>query len=155
MPISRAQRLASGLRDRTQIKQIARLHPTCVLSLLAPPAFSVVLSTKNSRMLVMKVSDLLVYHTSVFDNWPACGCIYSDIDHAISLCQFPLCETAFGSNDDLLNLTDFAAVDAFVDEHNPQAIIHCAAERRPDVAERDQDGTKTVCKPYPLRISSP
>ncbi|KAJ3279818.1 hypothetical protein HK104_001141 [Borealophlyctis nickersoniae] len=48
--------------------------------------------------------------------------------------------TAFSRSKDgliKLDLTDFDAVDAFVAEQKPQVIIHCAAERRPDVAERD------------------
>ncbi|KAJ3057578.1 Methionine adenosyltransferase 2 subunit beta [Rhizophlyctis rosea] len=36
-----------------------------------------------------------------------------------------------------LDLTDFEAVTKFVSEQKSQLIIHCAAERRPDVAERD------------------
>ncbi|KAJ3042851.1 Methionine adenosyltransferase 2 subunit beta [Rhizophlyctis rosea] len=48
--------------------------------------------------------------------------------------------TAFTrAKDDLvqLDLTDFDAVTNFVAEQKPKLIIHCAAERRPDVAERD------------------
>ncbi|ORZ40255.1 hypothetical protein BCR44DRAFT_1478980 [Catenaria anguillulae PL171] len=40
-----------------------------------------------------------------------------------------------------LDLTDFAAVTAFVEKNRPNAIIHCAAERRPDVAETNKDAT--------------
>ncbi|KAI9184035.1 hypothetical protein H9P43_003088 [Blastocladiella emersonii ATCC 22665] len=39
-----------------------------------------------------------------------------------------------------LDLTDFDAVTAFIEQHRPQAIVHCAAERRPDVAEKDPAG---------------
>jgi hypothetical protein len=36
-------------------------------------------------------------------------------------------------------------VKEFIDAHKPDAIIHCAAERRPDVAEKDHVGTEFVC----------
>ncbi|KAG2210976.1 hypothetical protein INT47_000136 [Mucor saturninus] len=39
-----------------------------------------------------------------------------------------------------LDLTDSAAVENFVDEFQPDVVVHCAAERRPDVAEQDHDG---------------
>ncbi|KAJ3410331.1 Methionine adenosyltransferase 2 subunit beta [Chytridiales sp. JEL 0842] len=39
-----------------------------------------------------------------------------------------------------LDLTSSIEVTAFLNTHKPTHIIHCAAERRPDVAERDQDG---------------
>ncbi|KAI9203740.1 uncharacterized protein BJ171DRAFT_509466 [Polychytrium aggregatum] len=51
--------------------------------------------------------------------------------------------TAFSrSTGDLvkLDLTDVAETERFLFELKPSAIIHCAAERRPDVAERDRDG---------------
>ncbi|KAG0189588.1 Methionine adenosyltransferase 2 subunit beta [Apophysomyces sp. BC1034] len=40
-----------------------------------------------------------------------------------------------------LDLTDEKAVQAFITEHNPDVLVHCAAERRPDVAEKDHSGT--------------
>ncbi|KAI8642932.1 RmlD-like substrate binding domain-containing protein [Parasitella parasitica] len=38
-----------------------------------------------------------------------------------------------------LDLTDAAAVERFLKEQKPDVLVHCAAERRPDVAERDRD----------------
>ncbi|CEP07814.1 hypothetical protein [Parasitella parasitica] len=38
-----------------------------------------------------------------------------------------------------LDLTDSAAVESFLKEQKPDVLVHCAAERRPDVAERDRD----------------
>ncbi|KAI9599201.1 hypothetical protein BDF19DRAFT_419497 [Syncephalis fuscata] len=38
-----------------------------------------------------------------------------------------------------LDLMDKEAVKQLFEEHRPEAVIHCAAERRPDVAERDHD----------------
>ncbi|TPX65764.1 hypothetical protein SpCBS45565_g04966 [Spizellomyces sp. 'palustris'] len=43
-----------------------------------------------------------------------------------------------------LDLTDFAAVKAFVAEQKPQIIIHCAAERRPDVAQNNREGVQQL-----------
>ncbi|KAL2913099.1 hypothetical protein HK105_207444 [Polyrhizophydium stewartii] len=40
-----------------------------------------------------------------------------------------------------LDLTDAAAVEAFLVETKPAVVVHCAAERRPDVAARDEAGT--------------
>ncbi|MCL1040118.1 SDR family oxidoreductase [Shewanella marisflavi] len=36
-----------------------------------------------------------------------------------------------------LDLTDKPAVELFIANHKPDVILHCAAERRPDVSERD------------------
>jgi len=55
--------------------------------------------------------------------------------------------TAFSrSNDGLtkLNLLDRGATDEFLDFHRPDVIIHAAAERRPDVSERDPEGAKAL-----------
>ncbi|KAG2182520.1 hypothetical protein INT43_007451 [Umbelopsis isabellina] len=41
-----------------------------------------------------------------------------------------------------LGLTEESDVREFVEAHKPDAIIHCAAERRPDVAEKDRAGTE-------------
>ncbi|KAK9768858.1 hypothetical protein K7432_000192 [Basidiobolus ranarum] len=40
-----------------------------------------------------------------------------------------------------LDLLDTEATVLFLEELKPEAVIHCAAERRPDVAEKDRDGT--------------
>jgi S-adenosylmethionine synthetase len=40
-----------------------------------------------------------------------------------------------------LDLTDFSAVEAFIEKHKPNALIHCAAERRPDVAAKNEAAT--------------
>ncbi|KAF8938661.1 hypothetical protein BGZ58_000399 [Dissophora ornata] len=61
------------------------------------------------------------------------------------------------ANGDLkkLNLEDSAAVEAFVDQEKPDGIfvqwlsdfaviVHCAAERRPDVVEKDPNGAKNL-----------
>ncbi|KAJ1729708.1 hypothetical protein LPJ61_003396 [Coemansia biformis] len=37
-----------------------------------------------------------------------------------------------------VDLSDTAATESFLEEQQPQAIIHCAAEKRPDVAEGNQ-----------------
>ncbi|KAF8586591.1 NAD(P)-binding protein [Ramaria rubella] len=43
-----------------------------------------------------------------------------------------------------LNLLDEGAVESLVKEFSPKWVIHCAAERRPDVAERDPEGAKKL-----------
>jgi dTDP-4-dehydrorhamnose reductase len=43
-----------------------------------------------------------------------------------------------------LDLCDEPAVAAFLDRTRPDAIVHAAAERRPDVSERDPDATRRL-----------
>ncbi|KAI7816663.1 hypothetical protein BC939DRAFT_468324 [Gamsiella multidivaricata] len=43
-----------------------------------------------------------------------------------------------------LNLEDSTAVEAFVDQEKPDVIVHCAAERRPDVVEKNPNGAKNL-----------
>ncbi|KAJ2486747.1 hypothetical protein IWW47_005479, partial [Coemansia sp. RSA 2052] len=43
-----------------------------------------------------------------------------------------------------LDLNDATAVEAFFASEQPQAIIHCAAEKRPDVAEQNQAATEQL-----------
>ncbi|RIA88592.1 hypothetical protein C1645_799693 [Glomus cerebriforme] len=40
-----------------------------------------------------------------------------------------------------VDLTDKSAVELLIEEIKPDVIVHCAAERRPDVAERNQEAT--------------
>jgi S-adenosylmethionine synthetase len=40
-----------------------------------------------------------------------------------------------------LDLTDFSAVETFIANHKPNVLIHCAAERRPDVAAKNEAAT--------------
>ncbi|KAJ1925113.1 hypothetical protein LPJ71_000289, partial [Coemansia sp. S17] len=43
-----------------------------------------------------------------------------------------------------LDLNDTSAVEKFFTAEQPQAIIHCAAEKRPDVAEKNQSATEQL-----------
>ncbi|KAF9581086.1 Methionine adenosyltransferase 2 subunit beta [Lunasporangiospora selenospora] len=43
-----------------------------------------------------------------------------------------------------LNLEDSEAVTAFIDQERPDVIVHCAAERRPDVVEKNPSGTQRI-----------
>ncbi|KIO36797.1 dTDP-4-dehydrorhamnose reductase family protein [Shewanella sp. cp20] len=43
-----------------------------------------------------------------------------------------------------LDLTDARAVSQFIQTHRPDVILHCAAERRPDVSERDPSAAKAL-----------
>ncbi|GAB5591353.1 hypothetical protein Unana1_06253 [Umbelopsis nana] len=53
-----------------------------------------------------------------------------------------------------LDLTLESNVKEFVDAHKPDAIIHCAAERRPDVAEKDQVGTEFLNVQVPKDLAT-
>ncbi|KAF9407519.1 hypothetical protein BGZ94_002665 [Podila epigama] len=43
-----------------------------------------------------------------------------------------------------LDLEDSTAVQEFVDREQPDVIVHCAAERRPDVVEKNPNGAKNL-----------
>ncbi|GAA99565.1 uncharacterized protein L969DRAFT_16868 [Mixia osmundae IAM 14324] len=43
-----------------------------------------------------------------------------------------------------LDLTDYAAVLAHIEAEKPDLFIHCAAERRPDIAEKDPDAARKL-----------
>jgi len=43
-----------------------------------------------------------------------------------------------------IDLHDKEAVEDFLAIFRPNVVVHCAAERRPDVAEADPEGTKKV-----------
>ncbi|KAF7727216.1 hypothetical protein EC973_007914 [Apophysomyces ossiformis] len=53
-----------------------------------------------------------------------------------------------------LDLADENAVQAFVVEHKPDVLVHCAAERRPDVAEKDHEGTIKLNVAVPRLLGS-
>src|SRR5581483_10553666 len=43
-----------------------------------------------------------------------------------------------------LDVRDATATEAFLKSERPEVIVHAAAERRPDVSERDPDGTAAL-----------
>ncbi|KAJ3294652.1 Methionine adenosyltransferase 2 subunit beta [Rhizoclosmatium sp. JEL0117] len=43
-----------------------------------------------------------------------------------------------------LDITNREAIKALLDQYKPVAVIQCAAERRPDVAEKDKDGAHLI-----------
>ncbi|MCG9754303.1 SDR family oxidoreductase [Shewanella insulae] len=49
-----------------------------------------------------------------------------------------------GSGTHRLDLTDERAVNQFIEAHKPEVILHCAAERRPDVSEHDPEAAKAL-----------
>ncbi|KAI8379624.1 RmlD-like substrate binding domain-containing protein [Radiomyces spectabilis] len=53
-----------------------------------------------------------------------------------------------------LNLLDGNAVEEFLKQEKPNVLVHCAAERRPDVAEKDQDGTMHLNVQVPKHLAS-
>ncbi|WP_440054672.1 dTDP-4-dehydrorhamnose reductase family protein [Pseudoalteromonas sp. T1lg65] len=65
--------------------------------------------------------------------------IYRTLENSFSVigCGFSRAQPPFYS----LNLSDRSAVEVFLDTHQPNALIHAAAERRPDVCETDHAAT--------------
>ncbi|KAI9489002.1 RmlD-like substrate binding domain-containing protein [Zychaea mexicana] len=53
-----------------------------------------------------------------------------------------------------LDLTDSQAVETFIQDHNPDVVVHCAAERRPDVAEKDHEGTLKLNVQVPRTLAT-
>ncbi|KAI8374879.1 hypothetical protein BD560DRAFT_393487 [Blakeslea trispora] len=51
-----------------------------------------------------------------------------------------------------LDLTDGQAVEQFLDQHKPNVVVHCAAERRPDVADQDREGVLRLNVETPKRL---
>ncbi|OBZ82841.1 Methionine adenosyltransferase 2 subunit beta [Choanephora cucurbitarum] len=51
-----------------------------------------------------------------------------------------------------LDLTDGDAVEQFLNEHKPDVVVHCAAERRPDVADQDRDGALRLNVETPKKL---
>ncbi|WP_220769358.1 SDR family oxidoreductase [Shewanella sp. MBTL60-007] len=58
------------------------------------------------------------------------------IEHQIIACGYSRTSPSI----ERLDLTQAAQVSAFVAKHKPDIILHCAAERRPDVSEQDPQG---------------
>ncbi|KAI9007377.1 RmlD-like substrate binding domain-containing protein [Gaertneriomyces semiglobifer] len=52
-----------------------------------------------------------------------------------------------------LDLTDNDAVTAFIKEQSPRVIVHCAAERRPDVAQNNREGTRNLNEEIPRHLA--
>ncbi|KAI9254649.1 RmlD-like substrate binding domain-containing protein [Sporodiniella umbellata] len=52
-----------------------------------------------------------------------------------------------------LDLTDAEAVKNFIQKQQPQVFVHCAAERRPDVAERDQEAARSLNVETPRNLA--
>lgn len=52
-----------------------------------------------------------------------------------------------------LDLTDFEAVDAFLESLKPEAIVHSAAERRPDVVEKSPEASHSLNVEVPVHLA--
>jgi len=62
-------------------------------------------------------------------------------------CAWQVIGTSFrrtGENLERIDLSQVAAIPAFLDRLDPNIIIHTAAERHPDVSEKDPDGTQRL-----------
>ncbi|KAI9278765.1 hypothetical protein BDA99DRAFT_493100 [Phascolomyces articulosus] len=53
-----------------------------------------------------------------------------------------------------LDLTDSQAVETFIKNQKPDVVVHCAAERRPDVAEKDHEGTLKLNVEVPRSLAT-
>lgn len=58
-----------------------------------------------------------------------------------------------GTNMKKLDLMDVGATEKVFSEFKPDWVIHCAAERRPDVAEKDPEGTQKLNVSLPGRLA--
>ena len=58
-----------------------------------------------------------------------------------------LCFSRDGPGLQKLDLTDREQVAAVFADFNPMAVVHCAAERRPDVCEKDAEHTNSINNP--------
>ncbi|KAM9312561.1 methionine adenosyltransferase 2 subunit beta [Gastrophryne carolinensis] len=84
----------------------------------------------NRRALITGATGLLgraVYREFKDNSWHVLGCGYRRARHRF----------------EYLNLLDTSAVKAMIQEFKPHVIVHCAAERRPDIVENHPD-TATI-----------
>ncbi|PBK68707.1 NAD(P)-binding protein [Armillaria solidipes] len=65
-----------------------------------------------------------------------------------------LSHTRSGNDLIRLDLVDRNEVDKVFTAFSPDWVIHCAAERRPDVAEKDPDGTRRLNAEVPAHLAS-
>lgn len=73
------------------------------------------------------------------------GLLGRQLMHAFDDCEtIGTALTRSGSRLRRVDLTDRAAVDAFVRDFAPEVIVHSAAERRPDVSEGDPEATEKL-----------
>ncbi|KAL1742544.1 hypothetical protein HDZ31DRAFT_84081 [Schizophyllum fasciatum] len=66
----------------------------------------------------------------------------------------PLSHSQSGNGLIPLDLTDSGKVEDFLSSKKPDWVIHCAAERRPDVAEKDPEATRRLNAAVPAQLAS-
>ncbi|THH19127.1 hypothetical protein EW146_g1997 [Bondarzewia mesenterica] len=64
-----------------------------------------------------------------------------------------LAHTRAGGKLKALDLLDQEKVDALIREFEPNWVVHCAAERKPDVAEKDPEGTRKLNVAVPEHLA--
>ncbi|KAH9039199.1 NAD-P-binding protein, partial [Lactarius hengduanensis] len=96
-----------------------------------------------------------VLGTAVFDAFAGAHTAVGDTDHHHDHAVIGLAHSRPGGERNLhkINLLDSAAVSTFVRDAKPNWVIHCAAERKPDVAEKDPEGTRKLNVDVPAHLA--
>ncbi|CAK5261976.1 unnamed protein product [Mycena citricolor] len=81
------------------------------------------------------------------------GSAIRDAFNAANTELLSLSHTRSGDNLTQLDLLDFPAVEKVFGEFKPDWVIHCAAERRPDVAEKDPEAARKLNAAVPLHLA--
>ncbi|KAF8652386.1 hypothetical protein AX16_004414 [Volvariella volvacea WC 439] len=88
----------------------------------------------------------------------ASGVLGSAIRRAFENAQqfevLPLANTRTGEGLRNIDLTNKDQVDNLFDEFKPDWVIHCAAERRPDVAEKNPEGARKLNADVPAHLAA-
>ncbi|KAG1437671.1 hypothetical protein G6F56_012994 [Rhizopus delemar] len=87
----------------------------------------------------------------------ASGLLGRQVVKAFEAANYEVVGTAFSRATDKLvklDLTDADAVKSFIQKEQPNVFVHCAAERRPDVAERDQEGVLRLNVETPKNLAT-
>ncbi|ORY95686.1 hypothetical protein BCR43DRAFT_515791 [Syncephalastrum racemosum] len=88
----------------------------------------------------------------------ASGLLGRAVTHAMVEAGHQVVGTAFSRADKhaklvKLDLTDASTVQRFIEEEKPDVLVHCAAERRPDVAENDHEATLKLNASVPSHLA--
>ena len=70
--------------------------------------------------------------------------IISDLSNDRQIEEIGLCYSRQGQNLKKCDLKDESSIKSIIESEKPQVVIHCAAERRPDVAEKDEKGAEQL-----------
>jgi len=90
-----------------------------------------------------------VLGTAVYDAFAQTGA-----DHTHTVLGLANSRPGGERNHRKLNLLDSDAVSTFIRQTAPNWVIHCAAERKPDVAEKDPEGTRKLNVDVPAHLAA-